>query len=127
MKKNKNFVALFLLSIYVFMLLVSCRNAGNSETPGLTEDQQLYVVSIKDLVKSVSVSGNLNYSNVEKLSFPSSGKITSLVSDDSNPFNVKSGELIASLDEESIAILEQALIQAEIDLNTANQKLIDFH
>ena len=126
MKKNKNFVALFLLSIYVFMLLVSCRNAGNSETPGLTEDQQLYVVSIKDLVKSVSVSGNLNYSNVEKLSFPSSGKITSLVSDDSNPFNVKSGELIASLDEESIAILEQALIQAEIDLNTANQKLMDF-
>ncbi len=126
MKNYVNILVVCLVIITIFALFVSCRNRDSSATPGLTENQQLYVVSVKDLVKSVSVSGNLTYSNLEKMSFPSSGKVVNLISFDSEPLTIKKGELIASLDKESIAVLERALVQAEIDLNAANQKLIDF-
>ena len=126
MKNHINVSIVCLVVVAIFALFVSCGNRDSSDTPGLTENQQLYVVSVKDLVKSVSVSGNLTYSNIEKMSFPSSGKVVNLISFDSEPLTIKKGELIASLDKESIAVLERALVQAEIDLNAANQKLIDF-
>ncbi len=126
MKNYVNILVVCFVIITIFALFVSCRNRDSSETPGLTENQQLYVVSVKDLVKSVSVSGNLTYSNLEKMSFHSSGKVVNLISFDSEPLTIKKGELIASLDKESIAVLERALVQAEMDLNAANQKLNDF-
>ena len=112
MKNHINVSIVCLVVVAIFALFVSCGNRDSSDTPGLTENQQLYVVSVKDLVKSVSVSGNLTYSNIEKMSFPSSGKVVNLISFDSEPLTIKKGELIASLDKEYIAVLERALVQA---------------
>ncbi|MBR48875.1 MAG: hypothetical protein CL734_01450 [Chloroflexi bacterium] len=89
MKNYVNILVVCFVIITIFALFVSCRNRDSSETPGLTENQQLYVVSVKDLVKSVSVSGNLTYSNLEKMSFPSSGKVVNLISFDSEPLTIK--------------------------------------
>ena len=42
---------------------------GGLKTPS-DEEQQVFVVSHRDIVKSVSLSGNLKYGSTEKLYFP---------------------------------------------------------
>ena len=90
----------------------------------VAEDQNVVAVTRGDLIERVSISGNVNFPDSERLVFGASGTVEEV--------NVKEGERvargdkIASLDPETIASLEQALAQANVDLQSAEDALSDF-
>ena len=89
-----------------------------------SEDLQTVAVLRGDLIERVSISGGVDFPDSERLVFGTAGTVETV--------NVKQGERVsegdelASLDPETIAGLEQALAQANIDLRDAEDALADF-
>ena len=88
---------------------------------GIDEDQQLYSVSAGDLVSEVSISGSLVFPNREKLSFGVHGRVGQVLVGEGEA--VSKGQPLSALDEESMATLEKAVAQAEVDLRDAQDAL----
>ena len=78
--KNKKiwlFVLIALLIVASIGVFYFTNNRGISKA--LTdEEQQVFVVSRRDIVKSVSLSGNLKYQGTEKLYFPVQGTVDTI-------------------------------------------------
>ena len=85
------------------------------------EEQQVFVVSRRDIVKSVSLSGNLKYQSTEKLYFPIQGTVDTLFVEKGE--KISAGKKIASLHREDISLIEKRLAVLRKNLNDAQAQL----
>lgn len=89
----------------------------------LAENQQIIPIHYGDLVNKVSTSGNLVYPDREALSFGSQGIVESILVEEGD--RVTKGQPLAQIDQATVASIELAAAQAEIDLDIAQQALDD--
>ena len=94
---------------------------ASSEDNVLGDDQQLYAVTIGDLVNDVSVNGSLTFPNKESLSFGTQGTVGEVLVEEGE--EVAEGQPLAVLDRESVATLGKAVAQAEVGLRDAQEAL----
>jgi multidrug efflux pump subunit AcrA (membrane-fusion protein) len=109
------------LAVGIGVAYAAYRFATGTEDDGLDEDQQLYAVAAGDLVNEVSVSGSLVFPNRETLSFGVQGTVGRVAVGEGD--SVAEGQPLAVLDEETIATLEKAVAQAEVNLRDAQDAL----
>ncbi|MDP3063254.1 MAG: biotin/lipoyl-binding protein, partial [Chloroflexota bacterium] len=93
----------------------------SSEGTGLTKDQQAVPAQVGNLVNQVSVSGALTYPNTEVLTFDSAGTVSKVLVTEGQ--KVKVGQSLAQLDNSSVASLQKAVAQAQVNLDTAQTEL----
>ena len=87
----------------------------------IDEEQQVFVVSRRDIMKSVSLSGNLKYQSTEKLYFPIQGTVDTLFVEKGE--KISAGKKIASLHREDISLIEKRLADLKKNLNDAQAQL----
>ena len=127
--KNKYRVALLVVTIIVLVSIGGIfffNNGEDSSVSVLQEDEQLYVVSNDDLVRSVSSSGHLSYGQARDVHFQFAGTIRSINFPGTDPVHIRKGELIAEIDENTIAKLDLIYKQAVEETRLAEEKLRDF-
>ena len=121
--KNKKiwlFTLIALLIVAGIGVFYFTNNRGISKA--LTdEEQQVFVVSRRDIVKSVSLSGNLKYQSTEKLYFPVPGTVGTLFVEKGE--EISAGKKIASLHREDISLIEKKLADLRKNLNDAQAQL----
>ena len=121
--KNKKiwlFALIALLIVAGIGVFYFTNNRGISKA--LTdEEQQVFVVSRRDIVKSVSLSGNLKYQSTEKLYFPIQGTVDTLFVEKGE--KISAGKKIASLHREDISLIEKRLADLRKNLNDAQAQL----
>ena len=121
--KNKKiwlFALIALLIVAGIGVFYFTNNRGISKA--LTdEEQQVFVVSRRDIVKSVSLSGNLKYQSTEKLYFPVQGTVDTLFVEKGE--KISAGKKIASLHREDISLIEKKLADLRKNLNDAQAQL----
>ena len=121
--KNKKiwlFTLIALLIVAGIGVFYFTNNRGISKA--LTdEEQQVFVVSRRDIVKSVSLSGNLKYQRTEKLYFPVQGTVDTLFVEKGE--KISAGKKIASLHREDISLIEKRLADLRKNLNDAQAQL----
>ena len=93
------------------------------EATELAENQQLIPIQYGDIVNQVSTNGNLAFPERETVSFGIKGVIGALLVEDGE--SVSRGEELARLDAPTIATLEEAVVQARVDLLDAEEALAD--
>ena len=96
--KNKYKVALLVVSIIVLVSVGGTflfNKGDDSSVSVIQEDEQLYVVSNDDLVRSVSSSGHLSYGQAKDVHFQFAGTIQSINFLGTDPVHIRKGELIA--------------------------------
>ncbi len=94
---------------------------GSSGQVGLGEDEQLIPIQYGNLLNEVSVNGSLVYPERELLTFGSRGNVGEVLVEEGQ--QVRGGELLARLDSEAVAGLEEAVAGARVDLQAANEAL----
>ena len=92
-----------------------------SDQPDLAEDQQLIPVTKGDLVNDVSVNGSLVFPDRETLSFGTQGTVGDVLVEEGQ--SVAEGQALGTLDAETVASLEKAIAQAEVNLQNAKEAL----
>ena len=95
--------------------------ASESDQQRLEEDQRLVTVRFGNLVREVSVNGNIVFSNKEALSFGSSGTVAEVLVSDGQ--EVAEGQPLVRLDVESTSALRLGVAQAKIDVQNAESAL----
>ena len=95
-----------------------------SQPDSTAEDRQTVAVRRGDLIEQVSISGSVDFPDSERLVFGTAGTVEEVNVKEGE--RVSEGDALASLDPETIAGLEQALAQANIDLRDAEDALADF-
>ena len=95
-----------------------------SQPDAASEDMQTVPVRRGDLIERVSISGSVDFPDSERLVFGTAGTVEEV--NVTQGERVSEGDALASLDPETIAGLEQALAQANIDLRDAEDALNDF-
>jgi len=95
-----------------------------SQPDAASEDMQTVPVRRGDLIEQVSISGSVDFPDSERLVFGTAGTVEEV--NVTQGERVSEGDPLASLDPETIAGLEQALAQANIDLRDAEDALKDF-
>ena len=124
--KNKKiwlFASIVLLTVAGIGVFYFTNNRGGTKAP-TDEEQQVFVVSHRDIVKSVSLSGNLKYGSTEKLYFPTEGTVDTLFVEKGE--KISTGKKIASLHREDISLIEKRLADLRKNLNDANAQLSYF-
>ena len=101
-------IAIIALSTAVYLFL----NLKDNSSSNLQDNEQTYSVSRNNLVKSISISGNLEYGSIDQIRL-SSGTVGAVYVEEGD--RVSKGDLLASLDEQSIALLRKHLAQAEFE------------
>ncbi|MFL2783578.1 MAG: hypothetical protein ACJ0BL_00915 [Dehalococcoidia bacterium] len=127
--KNKYKVALLVVSIIVLVSVGGTflfNKGDDSSVSVIQEDEQLYVVSNDDLVRSVSSSGHLSYGQAKDVHFQFAGTIQSINFPGTDPVHIRKGELIAEIDTNTIARLNLIHKQAVEETSLAEEKLRDF-
>ena len=93
---------------------------ANGQGPvGLEENQQLIPVKYGDLVNEITTNGNLTFANRETLAFGSQGTVSEVLVEEGE--TVEPGQVLARLDRTAVASLEQAVAQAELDLENSEE------
>ena len=87
----------------------------------MTQGQQLIPVRFRDLVNQVSTNGSLIYPERETLTFGSQGTVEEVLVEEGD--RVLEGEVIANLDQITVASLDKAVAQAKISLQAAEDAL----
>ena len=90
----------------------------------LEEDQQIVPVQRGDLINQISISGTLSLPNREVLRFGSKGVVEDVLIEEGQ--RVQEGDVLAALDDDTIASLEKAVVQVRVDLRDAEDALEDF-
>ncbi len=101
-----------------FGIYMAVAGTGGS---GLNENQQLIPVQRGNLTNQVSVSGSLIFPGRETLTFDAQGTIGEVLVEEGQ--QVTEGQELAKLDETTVASLAQAVAQARIDLQNAEDDL----
>ena len=115
----------------VIVLLVAAAGAflvnqrsSTQDTANIEEDQQIIPVRRGDLIQEISISGSLSLPNRETLTFGSTGVIADIMVEEGD--KVTEGQILAILDREDIAALEESVIQAKVTLRDAEDALEDY-
>jgi len=87
------------------------------DTSALPANTQLYQVQYGNIVNSVSVSGSVVFPEKEELAFGSAGTVSEV--DVQEGAAVVAGQALAKLDSTSTIALEEAVVQAKINLRDA--------
>ena len=103
---------------------VVSQRASTENNAIIPEDQQLVPVSRGDLIQEISITGSLSLPNRETLTFGSSGVIAEIRAQEGD--KVTEGQTLAVLDQEDIAALEEAVVQAKVALRDAVDALEDY-
>ena len=96
----------------------------NGPETGVAEDQQLVSVRRGDLIDQVSVSGTVSFPERENMTFGSDGVVEDVLVTEGK--RVSAGDVIATLDAETVARLEREVTEARVDLRDAEKALEDF-
>ncbi|MDD5189985.1 MAG: efflux RND transporter periplasmic adaptor subunit [Dehalococcoidales bacterium] len=94
-----------------------------SDTGTTTNNTQLVAVQNGTITNTVSSSGNLAYGLTKSLTFGSAGTVGEVIV--SAGEKVTAGQALAKLDEASLIPLQKAVVQAQINLETAQTALTD--
>lgn len=97
-------------------------NTTSADQLDLSNNQQIIPVRFGDLVNQVSTNGSLTFSQRETLSFGSEGTVARLLVKEGQ--QVAQGQLLAQLDQASVIFLEESAAQARIDLQEAENSLV---
>ena len=89
----------------------------------LEEDQSIIPVQRGDLVNDVSISGTLIYPDREALTFGTQGSVGRVLIEEGQ--QVRQGQPLVVLDDETVANLEKAVAQARVGLRDAEEALAD--
>ncbi len=116
MKISKIMLMVLVLCL-VSILSLSCRSAP--EEP----EYQVVTVQRGDLTIDVISSGNLLFSYQKELAFEVSGTVGEVLVEVGD--SVEEGQILAKLDDTSVISLEEAVTQAEINLEQARISLMD--
>ena len=121
--KNKKIWLIAFLALLVILGVAVFYLTYGREKPNETtgEEQQPFIVSRRDIVKSVSLSGNLKYGSTEKLFFPVQGTVATLFAEKGE--NVGASEKIASLHGEDISLITKRLTELRKNLNDGKAQL----
>jgi multidrug resistance efflux pump len=95
----------------------------NSEETSLGDDQQLIPVQLGDLVNQVSVNGSLIFPNTETLMFSTRANVGQILVQEGQ--GVSAGQPLIRADAETIATLEEAVAEARVKLQTAEEAFTD--
>jgi len=93
----------------------------DGDEDALEEGQQVIVVRTGDLVNEVSTNGSLVYPNRETLTFGIQGTIGEVLVEEGQA--VSQGQDLVTLDSATVASLEKAVAQAQVNLDKANEAL----
>ena len=93
------------------------------EATELAENQQLIPIQYGDIVNQVSTNGNLAFPERETLRFGIKGVIGALLVEEGQLVSL--GEELARLDAPTIATLEEAVVQARVDILDAEEALAE--
>ncbi len=110
-------VAISLILIVIVCFTISCTTNKNTSTT----TTQVYTVGRGNISSTLTPTGTLQMPHQNKLSFGIAGTVnqTGVKMGDL----VQAGQLIAKLDDATIATLQQAIVQAQINIQTAQQNL----
>jgi RND family efflux transporter MFP subunit len=86
-----------------------------------SENQQIIPVQYGDLVIQVSTNGSLNFPNRETLTFGTAGTVGEVLVVEGQ--RVKEGQALGKLDAATVTLLEVAVAQARVDLQSAEETL----
>jgi len=95
--------------------------ATGPDATTLADDVELVRVQYGSLENSVSASGSLLFPDREELAFGSNGTIEEVDVEEGDV--VREGQVLATLDNASVLLLQQAVVQSRIDLETALNSL----
>ena len=96
---------------------------SGSESSGLGENQQFIPVQSGDLVNQVSTNGSLIFPNRVTVTFGSQGTVQDVLVEEGQ--QVEEEQLLSRLDEVTVTSLEKALAQARVNLQNAEDALLD--
>ena len=95
----------------------------DGEGGALEEDQSIIPVQRGDLVNDVSISGTLIYPDREALTFGTQGSVGQVLIEEGQ--QVRQGQPLVVLDNETVANLQKAVAQARVGLRDAEESLAD--
>ena len=87
----------------------------------LEENQQIVPVQRGDLINQISISGTLSLPSREVLRFGSAGVVDEVLIEEGQ--RVAEGDVLARLDEDTIASLDKGVVQARVDVRDAEDAL----
>ena len=118
------------ISLLVLLLLATAAAVygvylwvGREDSDALEEDQQIVAVAEGNLVNQVSISGSLLFPTRETLKFGSAGVVEELRVEEGN--YVEAGQVIAALDLETLATLQEDIVDAEVKIQDAEEAIED--
>ena len=97
------------------------RSTDSSTASSLSTNTKLVQVQYGNLTSSVSASGSLVYATSKQLTFDSAGTVAAIYVDKDS--SVKKGDVLASLDSESVESLEGMVASARIAVRNAEDAL----
>ena len=97
------------------------RSTGSSTASSLPTNTRLVQVQYGNLTSSVSASGSSVYATSKQLTFDSAGTVAAIYVDKDS--SVKKGDVLASLDSESVESLEGMVASARIAVRNAEDAL----
>ena len=122
--RRRHFVALgIVLVIATVGAFVVLRGPSGSESTLLEEDQQLIPVRRGDLVDAITVTGSVSFPERENVTFGSDGVVEEVLVKEGQ--RVSAGDLIATLDAETVARLEREVTDARAGMRDAQAELDD--
>ena len=113
-------VALVIVTAGAFVVL---RGSSGPESTLLDEDQQLIPVRRGDLVDAITVTGSVSFPERENMTFGSDGVVEDVMVKEGQ--RVSAGDLIATLDAETVARLEREVTDARAGVSEAQADLDD--
>ena len=96
---------------------------NGSRAEVLAENQEIITVQYGDLVHQVSTNGSLVFPEKETLAFGTEGEVEELLVQEGQ--RVSKGDLLAKLDQVTVASLEKAVAQARLDLQSTEVDLAE--
>ena len=120
--RRRHFIILgIVLVVVIGGAFVVLRGPSGSESTLLEEDQQLIPVRRGDLVDAITVTGSVSFPDRENMTFGSDGVVEDVLVKEGQ--RVSAGDLIATLDAETVARLEREVTDARAGVRDAQAEL----
>ena len=120
--RRRHFLILGIVLVVVTAgALVVLRGQSGSGSAPLEEDQQLIPVRRGDLVDAITVTGSVGFPDRENMTFGSDGVVEDVLVKEGQ--RVSAGDLIATLDAETVARLDREVTDARAGVRDARSEL----
>ena len=112
---------LFSIALILTLSLVLLGACSDKEGAEETTDTQIYTVQKGNIANQITATGYLKMPNQAKLTFGASGTVDEILVDIGD--KVTAGQVLSKLDEVTVSSLKQSLLQAQVDVKTAQMNL----